>query len=505
LDLTSIEHTLIPAPVQFELIESEVFSVNPATQIVVDPADDEVVRIGQLLEGLIGNTVDTTPSVVTAGAEGNGPNIRLTIDESVSGDEAYELLATPEAVTLRASSPAGLFYGVQTIRQLLRAYVEYDAAYLLPLEIPAVRISDAPRFEWRGSMLDVSRHFLPPEAVKRHIDLMAMYKLNRLHLHLADDQGWRIEIPGRPRLTAHGASTQVGGRPGGYYSLDDWQELVRYAAERFVTLVPEIDMPGHTNAALASHPELTCDGVAPPLYTGTEVGFSFLCVENSETYAFVEDVVSAISEVTPGEYFHLGGDEARELTSDQYTEFMLRALDIVGDAGKTVVAWDEVAEEGLQLEQGAIIQVWRPQNEARASALADAVARGARLILSPADRIYLDMKYDATTVLGLNWAGFNDVQDAYSWDPATYIPGVSESSILGVEAPLWSESLSEISDFEYMAYPRLAGVAEIGWSPAAARNWETYRLRLGAQAPRWTALGVNFYRAPEIPWLQMRQ
>jgi hexosaminidase len=200
--------------------------------------------------------------------------------------------------------------------------------------------------------------------VKRHIDLMAMYKLNRLHLHLSDDQGWRIEIPGRPRLTAHGASTAVGGRPGGYYSLDDWQELVRYASMRFVTLVPEIDMPGHTNAALASYPELTCDGVAPPLYTGTEVGFSFLCVENSETYAFVDDVVGAISEVTPGEYFHLGGDEARMLTSDQYTEFMLRALDIVGDAGKTVVAWDEVAEVGLQLEQGTIIQVWRPQNEA---------------------------------------------------------------------------------------------------------------------------------------------
>ena len=182
---------------------------------------------------------------------------------------------------------------------------------LLPLEIPAVRISDAPRFEWRGSILDVSRHFLLPEAVKRHIDLMAMYELNRLHLHLADDQGWRIEIPDRPRLTAHGASTAVGGRPGGYYSLDDWQELFRYAAERFVTLVPEIDMPGHTNAALASYPELTCDAVAPPLYTGTEVGFSFLCVENSETYAFVEDVVDTISEATPGEYFHLGCDEAR--------------------------------------------------------------------------------------------------------------------------------------------------------------------------------------------------
>jgi len=505
LPVTAIGHGLIPVPATIELAVTGTFSVTGTTQIVVDSRNEEVARIGRLLAGLIGNTVETTPDVVAAGTERNEPQIRLTLDESVDGDEAYELVATPEAVTLTASAPAGLFYGLQTIRQLLPPYVEYDAAYVLPLGIPAVRIEDAPRFQWRGAMLDVSRHFLVPETVKRYMDLMALYKLNRLHLHLSDDQGWRIEIPSRPRLTEHGASTEVGGKSGGFYSTEDWADLVRYAEQRFITLVPEIDMPGHTNAALASYPELTCDGEAPSLYTGTEVGFSSLCVENRETYAFVEDVVNAIAEMTPGLYFHLGGDEVHELTPDQYAQFMLRAQAIAANAGKIVVAWDEIAQAQLEIDPGTIIQVWRPQTKATARAVADAVARGASVILSPADRIYLDMKYDATTVLGLDWAGHSDVRNAYSWEPAAFIPGVLEASILGVEAPLWSESLNGIADFEYMAFPRLAGVAEIGWSPAAARDWETYRLRLGAHGPRWVALGVNFFRAPDVLWLQMRR
>jgi hexosaminidase len=505
LPLAAMPHALIPVPATIELASTGTFSVSGTTVIVVDPGNEEAARIGRLLAGLIGNTAETTPEVVAVGAERNGPHIRLKLDESVYGDEAYELVVTSESVTLTASATAGLFYGVQTIRQLLPPYVEYGAAYELPLEIPAGRIVDAPRFQWRGAMLDVSRHFLPPEAVKRYMDLMAMYKLNRLHMHLSDDQGWRIEVASRPRLTEHGASTEVGAGSGGFYSIDDWADLVRHAEQRFIMLVPEIDMPGHTNAALASYPELTCDGEAPPLYSGTEVGFSFLCVENRETYTFVEDVVHAIAAMTPGSYFHLGGDEVHQLTPDQYAQFMLRAQAIVADAGKIVIGWDEIAEAQLELAPGTIVQVWRPQTEATARAVADAVARGASVILSPADRIYLDMKYDATTVLGLDWAGHSDVRIAYSWEPATHIPGVPESSILGVEAPLWSESLQGIADFEYMAFPRLAGVAEIGWSPAAARDWETYRLRLGAHGPRWIALGVNFYRAPDVAWQQMRR
>ena len=500
-----IQHSLIPIPASVDLSTTGRFTLTDATQIVVDGGDAEAGRIGRFLAELIGNTVETTPAVVESGSEGAGPHIRLTQEgaDAGLGDEAYDLVIASDGVTLTASSDAGLFYGVQTILQLLPPYVEYGAAYLHPMWMPVGHIADAPRFEWRGAMLDVARHFFPPGDVKQFIDFMALYKLNRLHLHLSDDQGWRIEIPGRPRLTSHGGSIQVGGGPGGYFSTAEWTDLVSYAQERFITIVPEIDMPGHTNAALASYPELTCDGQAPELFTGTEVGFSFLCVEKEETYEFVDDVVREIAAITPGPYFHLGGDEVHELTEEQYVQFMERAQEIVASHGKRVVGWDEIAEVDLDLLPGSIAQVWRPQTDATAEAVADAVASGASVVLSPADRIYLDMKYDSSTVLGLAWAGYNDVRDAYDWEPSELIPGVSEEAILGVEAPLWTESLEKMSDVEYMVFPQLAGVAELGWSPAAARSWDTYRLRLAAHGPRWTALGINFYRTPDVPWQEL--
>jgi len=216
-----------------------------------------------------------------------------------------------------ARTPAGLFYGVQTLRQLLPAAVEYSAAFPRPMRLPAARVVDAPRFAWRGAMLDVARHFIEAAEVKRFVDLMALYKLNRLHLHLSDDQGWRLEIRSRPNLTRHGGSTEVGGGPGGFYTQEQYADLVRYAQERFVTIVPEIDMPGHTNAALASYPELNCNGVAPALYTGTEVGFSALCVESEATYRWIDDVVREIAALTPGAYFHIGGEEGERLTHEQ--------------------------------------------------------------------------------------------------------------------------------------------------------------------------------------------
>jgi hexosaminidase len=351
---------------------------------------------------------------------------------------------------------------------------------------------DQPRFAWRGAMLDVSRHFLGVESVKRYIDLISLHKLNRLHLHLSDDQGWRIEIRSWPKLTEHGGSTQVGGGAGGYYTQEEYADLVRYAEERYVTIVPEIDMPGHTNAALASYPELNCDGVARPLYTGIRVGFSALCVGSDITYTFVDDVVREIAALTPGAYFHIGGDEVETLSDEEYQRFVQRVEGIVRSHGKRMIGWGEVAQ--AELDPSSIVQHWR-RDSAHVAA-----RRGSKVILSPATRVYLDMQYDGATVPGLRWAGLSDVRNAYDWEPATLLAGVPESAILGVEAPLWSETLVKMQDFEFMAFPRLAGVAEIGWSPVAARDWEEYRHRLGAQAPRWAALGMNFYRAPEVPW-----
>lgn len=495
----SMTNSVIPAPASLQLTPADSFSVDSATVIYVEPGNAEVERIGSYLAQLIGPSIAAAPRVLPATGTAHPGSIHLATGggSTALGEEGYELTITPERVTIHAPRPAGLFYGVQTLRQLLPPHVEYTAAFPRPMSVPAGRIVDQPRFAWRGAMLDVSRHFLQVDDVKRYMELMALYKLNRLHLHLSDDQGWRLEIRSWPNLARHGGSTEVGGGPGGYYTQEQYADLVRYAQERFITIVPEFDMPGHTNAALASYPELNCDGVAPPLYTGTEVGFSTLCVEREVTYRFVDDLVREVAALTPGVYFHIGGDEVEKLTDEQYRHFIERVQGIVQSHGKRMVGWTEIAPANLL--PTTVVQHWRPGEEWSA-AVVQAVARGTRVILSPSDRAYLDMKYDTTTVIGLSWAGYTEVRDAYDWDPATLIEGIPESAILGVEAPLWSETLGTIRDFEYLAFPRLPAVAEVGWSPADRRAWEEFRVRLGAQAPRWTALGVNFYRSPQVPW-----
>ena len=259
-----------------------------------------------------------------------------------------------------------------------------------------------------------------------------------------------------------------------------------YARSRYIDIVPEIDIPGHTNAALASYPELNCNGVAPALYTGTEVGFSSLCIDKELTYEFLDDVIGELAALTPGPYIHVGGDEAHSTPAEDYRRFIERAQQIVQAHGKQMLGWAEIAQ--IDLSPGTVAQYWQGDFGSRAA------AQGVKLIMSPADRSYLDMKYDDSTPLGLNWAGNIDVERAYSWDPATLLPGVGEDAVLGVEAPLWTETLDNMDDLEYMVFPRLLGLAEIGWSPAEGRSWDEYRLRLGEHAPRLEALGVNFYR-----------
>ena len=287
---------------------------------------------------------------------------------------------TPERVTIRASHAAGLFYGVQSFRQLLPAFVEYDAVRpdkARPVVAAAARIADRPRFAWRGAMLDVARHFLSVAEVKRFVDLMVIYKLNRLHLHLADDQGWRVEIRAWPKLTAHGGSTEVGGGAGGYYTQAEYADLVDYASKRFVTVVPEIDMPGHTNAALASYAELNCDGKARELYTGIEVGFSALCVDHERTYAFISDVVREIAAITPGPWFHIGGDEVKTLTPRQYGGFIERVQTIVQSHGKHMIGWDEVSASRLSadVDRAAVATQGQPRGRGVTGGEGDHVCR----------------------------------------------------------------------------------------------------------------------------------
>jgi len=487
---------IVPVPALVEARSGAGFTIS-ATTVLTAPPDAAVQRVGRQIAEWIrrgtGLTIAATPPPGTDPAKVTTIALVLDPAQTALGREGYELTIGPASVTLVAPQPAGIFYGAQTLRQLLPYWSEYQAIMYRqprPATLPALHIRDVPRYEWRGAMLDVARHFFTVADVKQFIDLLAMEKMNRLHLHLADDQGWRIEIRKWPDLTAKGGETEVGGTPGGFYTQQQFAALVAYAADRFVTIVPEIDMPGHTNAALSSIDELNCNGQATPRFTGTAVGFSALCVGMEFTYSFLDDVIGEIAAMTPGPYFHAGGDEVRTLTPEQYRGFVERVQAIVQAHGKQMIGWDEVAATSLL--PTSIVQHWRPD------AAKGELARAPHLILSPGNRAYLDMKYDSETALGLNWAGLIPVQTSYDWDPATLVPGAP--SVLGVEAPLWSETIATMADVEFLALPRLAAIAEVGWSPQTARAWDTFRVRLAAQAPRWSALGINFYRAPEIPW-----
>jgi hexosaminidase len=489
---------IVPAPVSVEAAAGTWFALGRSTRILTPPGSAEAATAGELLAGVLrpstGLPLPVSPA--TAAAPGDAISLELTGDGRL-GDEGYELTVTGGSATVRASRPAGLFMGTQTLRQLLPAAVEAPTVRPGPWRLPGGRIADRPRFAWRGAMLDVARHFFTVAEVKRFIDLLALYKLNVLHLHLTDDQGWRIDIRSRPRLAGHGGSTQVGGGPGGHYTQPEYAELVAYARDRHITVVPEVDMPGHTNAALASYGELSCDGRPRELYTGTEVGFSSLCVDEPATWRFLDEVLGELAALTPGPWLHVGGDEVRTLSDRQYGGFVERVQELVRAHGKRAIGWQEIAKARLQ--PTTAVQWWDPRSGG--DAVREAVRQGTRVVLSPAPRTYLDMKYDEHTPLGLDWSGHVEVRDAYDWDPATELEGVGEDDVLGVEAPLWSETLRSIADVERMTLPRLPAVAEVGWSPAEVRrDWDGFRRRLAAHGPRWSAMAADYHPSPQVPW-----
>lgn len=490
---------IVPAPVSMRTVPGQLFTLTPQAKIV--SGSKAADGVAAALAGIVRPSTGYPLPVVHDDAD-HAISLQLAAMPQL-GAEGYRLQVTPGGVQLEAPTTAGLFHGVQTLRQLLPAKVESRSVQQGPWTVPGVVISDYPRFSWRGSMLDVSRHFFTVEETKRYIDEISMYKINVLHLHLSDDQGWRIAINSWPRLATYGGSTEVGGGPGGYYTQDQYEDIVRYAAQHFITIVPEIDSPGHTNAALASYADLNCDGKAPPLYTGTSVGFSSVCVSKELTYKFFDDVIGELAKLTPGSYVHVGGDEAHSTPLADYVTFLDRIQPIVHAHGKNMIGWNEIAQADVQSGPATLAQNWSiadgntPIDDRLATA---AVQKGVQLVMSPANHAYLDMQYDANSPYGLHWAGYVNVRKSYQWDPATLFNGVSEQNIRGVEAPVWSETLTNIHEVEYMAFPRLAGIAEIGWSPREGRSWDEYRTRLAAQGPRWTAMGVNFYRSPEISW-----
>jgi hexosaminidase len=493
-DLTKDD--LIPLPVSVEATGG-VFEMSSRTSVFVDGESEELMRIGEFLAGKLRPATGFEFKVSSTTSEPGDGNIFLTTSNADAslGDEGYEITITDDLLTVAAPKPAGLFMGIQTVRQLLPDSVEVATKQNREWSIATGKIRDYPTYPFRSAMLDVARHFFGVDDVKRYIDLISDYKLNALHLHLSDDQGWRIEIKSWPNLATHGGSTQVGGGKGGYYTQEQYKEIVKYAADRYITIIPEIDMPGHTNAALSSYAELNCNGKATPLYTGIEVGFSTFCVNKEITYKFVDDVIRELAELTPGPYIHMGGDESHATKKEDFIKFVNRSQEIVIAHGKRPIGWEEVAQSELKPE--TIVQYWSNAEHAKVAA-----QKGSRIIISPAKRTYLDMSYDSTSKLGQHWAAYIEVDSAYQWDPATIASGITQDNILGVESPLWTETLVTMDDIEYMVFPRILGHAEIGWTPASARSWDEYKVRLGKHGPRLTAKGINFYKSRFVPWTE---
>lgn len=501
---------LVPIPAsQTTDAAASPFALTDSVRLIAVPAARAAAAItAAALEPLLGRTLEITEQPARS-----GDIVLSCLDHGEH--EAYTLTVAHDGVQVTGGDAAGLFYGVQTLVQLV-------AASGAERHIAATVIEDRPRFAYRGVMLDVARHFFPVPVIERYIDRIAALKLNHLHLHLTDDQGWRLELRAHPELTALASSTSAQGDAGGFFTKDDYARIVDHAAARHVTIVPEIDAPSHTHAISLAHPELmepialresvmnvvnAFGGGVPTAgepYTGFAVGFSSLKTRDEATYDFLADVYGELAGMTPGPYLHVGGDEALGTDPADFADFMNRATRIVADLGKTPIAWHEAGASG-DLSDDTIGQYWglTTPAEGMGEKARTFVRAGSKVILSPADVIYLDMKYDADDPLGLTWAdGPTSVEDSYTWEPTAIVDGIGEDDILGIEAPLWTETIRTAADIDTQAFPRVASAAEIAWSPAGGpeRTWASFRTRVGGLGPLWHRQGIGFHHSPEIAW-----
>ncbi|HET8654156.1 MAG TPA: beta-N-acetylhexosaminidase [Longimicrobiaceae bacterium] len=464
---------------------------------------------------------------VEVGGRARAGAIQLRLDPAASTNpEGYRLSVTPRRVTLSAPAGAGLFYGLQTLRQLLPPEVEADVPASLSASawrLPAVEIEDAPRFAYRGLHLDVGRHFFPVQFIERYIDLMARYKYNTFQWHLTEDQGWRLQIEKYPRLTEVGgcrAETQVAKhrdpylgdeqRYCGFYTQDEAREIVQYAKDRFITVIPEIEMPGHSSAALAAYPELGC-GSGPYKVATTWGVFEDIYCPKEETFSFLEDVLTEVMQIFPSQYIHIGGDEApktaweqspiaqaviqREGLKDErelQSYFIQRIEKFLNAHGRRIIGWDEILEGGLA--PNATVMSWRGIQGGIAAA-----RQGHDVIMTPTDFLYLDYYQGDPKTEPLAIGGFVPMEKVYSYEPVPdSLTAEQAKHILGAQANVWTEYMQTPERVEYMVYPRAIALSEVVWSPRAERDWGSFTRRLPAQLKHLDELGVNYRKPVEI-------
>lgn len=493
------------------------FEITPQTRISANPAATETAQhFADWLRKATGYPLRVEAATDTSAAN----TITLILGESVAEAEGYQLTVTPDNIRIEAATAAGLFYGTQTLRQLLPVEIESDSpASGIQWTIPAVTIEDSPRFRWRGMHLDVGRHLYPVAFIKKYIDLMALYKLNTFHWHLTEDQGWRIEIKQYPRLTEVGAwrdaspypadRTKLDGqRYGGFYTQDEVREVVAYAQARGITVVPEIEMPGHALAALASYPELGCLEEGYQIRTFWGIADDAFCAGNEDVYTFLENVLAEVLELFPSEFIHIGGDECRkgrweacpkcqamiqrEGLKDEHelqSYFVRRIEKYLNAQGRRLIGWDEILEGGLA--PNATVMSWRG-----AAGGIEAASQGHDVVMTPNTHCYFDYYQSEDTENEPPAIGrYLPLERVYQFDPVAGVPADKAQHVIGGQGSVWTEYLPTSDLVEYMAYPRVIALAETIWSDPAGRDYDEFLSRLRVHLQRLDALHVN-YRDP---------
>jgi len=523
---------IIPEPQKLEL-EAGTFKLTAATHIRVDSVSRATGKyLAAHLRDATGYPLATGTKWFSS-AVGPG-NILLTIKNADTnlGPEGYELTVAPDGVVIRAPTQAGLFYGVQTLLQLLPPEIfSTNLVANMDWEIPCVHIQDWPRFQWRGFMLDVSRHFFNKSEVETMLDAMALHKLNTFHWHLTDDQGWRIEIKKYPKLTEVGAwrpdvgfgfpsnsTTAYGpdGRYGGFYTQDDIREVVKYAAAQHITIVPEIEMPGHASAALSAYPQFKAPGSPPESDATLNAGIFYGVYDpaNEQTFQFLGDILTEVAGLFPGAYIHIGGDEVppepwknsadcqalmkREgLKNEEELQswFTRRIEKIVNARGHRMIGWSEILRGGLA--PNASVMDW-------IGGAKEAAGAGHDVVMTPTAYCYFDF-YQSTNKAAepraASWGGPLTLNKMYAFEPMpTNVPPELQSHILGAQGNLWTERIPNFRHVEYMTFPRACALAEVTWSAKDARNWDDFMRRLQIHVRRLDELNINYrHGALETP------